>query len=76
MVSAKEFRAAEARRILEDVDPYLIEIERDEIEAAVGAKWHTPEGEAEAKRHLECVNVIRLLKGRLEIAILQGKPKG
>lgn len=72
-MSDRQYRAAEAERILSDVGPYLDALEREAFEDATRSKWWHPFGQRTVRRCLERVTVIRDLRGRLRTTIANGK---
>lgn len=66
MADEKEIKAAEAQRLLEQLDPYLTKMEQTALDIAVDSRWETPEGAAEVHRALERVNVIRSLRADMK----------
>jgi hypothetical protein len=70
-----EFRAGEAKRLLEEITPFLDALEREAFEDATRVRWWHPMGLRTVKRLLERVSVIRDLKSAIEVTILVGKKR-
>lgn len=68
-----EIRAAEAQRVMGDIEPYLATLEREAFDDATRVKWWHPFGMRTVRRCLERVAVIRDLRGRLRSTIANGK---
>lgn len=69
----KEYSAAEAKRLLEELAPYFVELERRAIEDMV----HIPSWHRWADRKRRCladrINVIREVQAQLHSVIVVGK---
>lgn len=63
----KERKAAEARRLFEEIKPYLDTLEYEAFQDLVATKWWHPFGRRTRDRLLERCRVIRDLKSRIAI---------
>lgn len=66
-------RAEKAARALEDINPFLADMERRWLSAAVNQQAETHRDDAKVDRLLARVFIIRSLRGELLSAIEQGK---
>ena len=71
----EEYRANEARRILEEVTPYFDRLERVAIEEMVVLKNYDAETAARRNSLVDRIQVMRQLKQLLESDIHKGRPK-
>lgn len=69
----KERKGIEAQKLLDQITPYLERMEKAAIDTAVSQQWQHGEGEANTKRLLERVSVIRALKVEIAREIDAGK---
>ena len=70
-----EYRASEARRILEEVTPYFDRLEKVAIEEMVLLKNHDPETAIKRNCLADRIGVLRHVKLLLEAEIKAGRPK-
>lgn len=63
----------EAATLLEKIEPFLADLERQSMESALATSYWQPEGTREARHHLDEVNAIRALRQRIETTVMIGK---
>ncbi|MBB3997203.1 hypothetical protein [Aureimonas pseudogalii] len=63
----------EAATLLEKIEPFLADLERESMESALMAPYWQPEGTREARHHLDEVNAIRALRQRIQTTVMLGK---
>ena len=63
----------EAAALMEKLEPFLADLERQSLENALVAPYWQPEGVRAARHHLDEVNAIRALRGRIQTTIALGE---
>lgn len=71
----EQYKASEAKRILEEVTPYFDRLEKVAIEEMVLLKNHDPETAIKRNCLADRIGVMRQLKQLLTAEILAGRPK-
>lgn len=71
-MNPKEYSAAEAKRLLEELAPYFAELERQATEEMVATTTWDEESDRKRRYFADHIKVIRDVQGKLKSVIAQG----
>jgi hypothetical protein len=74
-MNPKEYSAAEAKRLLEELAPYFAELERRAIEDIVRIPSWNRWSDRKRRCLADRINVVREVQAMLKVIVVNGKPR-